>query len=143
MKNKAILTASNGPVKGFSVNQTMANVEKVVDDFIKSNSVSVGGSLVVVGSSNFGMNQFNKEIEDQLWGYAFVAVDDGNTTEICQWYNGKTYSVNSTELSIVTPPLHPNCRSFLEPLYKEATPKPKKLDNNIAPPSVQKQNSIF
>ena len=108
MKNKAILTASNGPVKGFSVNQTMANVEKVVDDFIKSNSVSVGSNLVVVGSNNFGANEFNKTIENQLWGYVFSAIDDGVTTDICKFYNGKTYSVNSTELSIVTPPLHPN-----------------------------------
>ncbi len=142
MKNKAILTASNGPIKGFSINQTMANVEKVVDDFIKSNNVSVGASLVVVGSNNFGANEFNKEIEDQLWGYAFNAIDDGVTTEICQFYNGKTYSVSSTELSIVTPPLHPNCRSFLQPLYKVSTKKPE-INNVIAPPSIQKQKSIF
>lgn len=142
MKNKAVLTASNGPIKGFSVNQTMSNVEKVVDDFIKSNSISVGASLVVVGSNNFGSNQFNKEIEDQLWGYAFSAVDDGTTTDICKFYNGKTYSVNSTELSVVTPPLHPNCRSFLEPLYKVVSEKPE-INNVIAPPSIQKQKSIY
>lgn len=142
MKNRAILTASNGPVKGLSVNQTMANVEKVVDDFIKSNSVSVSASLVVVGSHNFGNNQFNKEIEAQLWGYVFVAVDDGATTEICRFYSGQTYSVSSAELSIVTPPLHPNCRSFLEPIYKATSEKPE-INNVIAPPSIQKQKSIF
>ena len=142
MKNKAILTASNGPIKGFSINQTMSNVEKVVDKFIKSNVIGVGGGLVVVGSSNFGSNQFNKEIEDQLWGYAFVAVDDGATTDICRFYNGKTFSVNGTELSVVTPPLHPNCRSFLEPIYKAVTKKPE-IDDTIAPPSIQKQKTIF
>ena len=142
MKNRAILTASNGPIKGFSINQTMGNVDKVVEKFIKSNSISVGASLIVVGSSNFGENQFNAEIEDQLWGYRFVAVDDGNTTKICLFYNEKTYSVDSTELSIVTPPLHPNCRSFLEPIYKADSEKPE-IDDVIAPPTIQKEKTIF
>lgn len=142
MKSRSILTASNGPIKGFSVNQTLSNVEKSLDTFIKSNSVSTGGSLVAVGSLNFGENQFNKEIEDQLWGYLFVAIDDATTTEICSHYNGKTYSVNGAELSMITPPLHPNCRSYLEPIYKAASKKPK-IDDSIAPPSIQSQKSVY
>lgn len=142
MKNRAILTASNGPLKGFSVTQTLANVDRVIDDLIKSNSISVSGSLLVVGTSNFGSNEFNKEIEDQLWGYLFNAVDDERISEICSFYSGKTYSVNSAELSIVTPPLHSNCRSFLEPIYKTKA-NPGKLDNVIAPPSIRERQNIL
>ena len=142
MRNQAILTASNGSLKGFSVGQTLANVGIVIDNFIEGNSVMISGSLVVVGTDNFGANEFNRQIDDQLWGYAFVSVDDGNTTQICSFYSGKTYSSNSTELGIVTPPLHPNCRSFLDPIYKTQE-KPESIDNVIAPPSIQKQKSIY
>lgn len=142
MKNRAILAASNGPLRGFSVSQSMANVDRIIDEFISSQGVAASGSLLVVGTSNFGANQFNKEIEDQLWGYMFVAVDDDVTSDICHFYSGKTYSVNGAELTQVTPPLHPNCRSYLEPIYKSAE-KPEKIDNAIAPPSIQKQRSVY
>ena len=143
MKVQAILTASNGPLKGYSNNQTISNVEEVIDRFIEGQKVDVGAGLAVVGSANFGEQEFYKEIEDQLWGYEFVAIDDGKTTDICLWYNGHKYSVNSPELSIATPPLHPNCRSHLKPIYKSDEPKKPEIDNQVAPPSIQKQKSIF
>lgn len=143
MKIKAILTASNGPVKGLSIGQTLSNVEKVIEEFIASNSVNTAGNLMVVSSINFGEYVFNKEIGDQLWGYVFRAVDDGKTTEICLWYNGKKFSVDSAELSMVAPPLHPNCRSHLEPIYKSDMPDKPEIDDVIAPPSIQKQKSVY
>lgn len=139
--NRAIITASNGPLKGFSIAQTVSNVGRAIDEYIDSNGVQVSGSLIVVGTSNFGASQFYKEIEDQLWGYRFVAIDDDLTSDICQWHNGKTYSINSPELAMATPPLHPNCRSYMEPVYKSEE-KPE-IDDAIAPPSIQKQKSIF
>ena len=142
MTATAIATASGDQIKGFSINQTMSNVDKAIEQFIEGQKVAVGSSLSVVSSFNFGENEFNKEIEDQLWGYRFTAVDDGNTTQICSHYSGKTYSSNSPELSIVTPPLHANCRSYMEPIYKATESKPK-IDDSIAPPSIQTQKTIF
>lgn len=142
MKSRAIATASNGPIKGFSIGQTMANVEQTIDDFIAGQKVSVGAGLAVVGSINFGQNKFNKQISDQIWGYRFVAVDDDRTTQICSHYNGKTFSVDSVELSIATPPLHPNCRSYMEPIYKAVEGKPEILDE-VAPPTIMKQKTVF
>lgn len=140
LKNRAILTASNGPLKGYSISQTLSNVERAISEYIDSNGVVVSGSLVVVGTENFGEMQFYKEIKDQLWGYRFVNVDP--VSEICQWYNGKTFSVDSPELSEATAPLHPNCKSYMEPIYRTEE-NPGKLDNDIAPPSIRKQKSIF
>lgn len=142
MTATAIATASGDQIKGFSINQTMSNVDKAIEQFIEGQKVSVGASLSVVSSFNFGENEFNKEIEDQLWGYRFTAVDDGNTTQICTHYNGKTYSSNSPELSIVTPPLHANCRSYMDPIYKATEDKPE-IDDSIAPPSIQQQKTIY
>lgn len=141
LKARAILTASNGPLKGYSISQTLSQVSKSIDEYIDSNGVVVSGSLVVVGTDNFGANQFYKEIKDQLWGYRFVAVDDANTSDICRWYNGKTFSVDSPELADGTPPLHPNCRSFMEPIYRDEE-KPE-IDDVIAPSSIREQKSFY
>lgn len=141
MKARAILTASNGPLKGYSITQTLSNVSGIIDEFIDSNGVQVSGSLIVVGTDNFGAQEFYNEIKDQLWGYRFVAVDDDRTSEICQWYNGKTFSVDSPELADGTPPLHPNCRSYMEPIYKsEDEPT---IEDEIAPSSIRKQKSVY
>lgn len=141
MLNRAVLTASNNILKGLSVGQTISNVSRATDDYISSSGIIADGSLVVVGTSNFGEHQFYKEIEDQIWGYRFVAIDDDVTSDICRWYNGKTFSVNSPELIEATPPLHPNCRSYLEPVYKsEEQPE---IDDVIAPPSVREGKTIF
>lgn len=137
MLNRAILTASNNVLKGFSVSQAIAQTSKSVDDYIDGSAVMVDGSLIVVGTANFGEMQFYKEIEDQIWGYEFISVDDANRTEICTWYSGKTFSVNSPELAMATPPLHPGCRSYLRPIYKsEAQPE---IDDVIPPPTIRKQ----
>lgn len=141
LKNRAILTASNNSLKGLSVAQTIANTSKAIDDMIGSAGVQVDGSLIVVGTSNFGEQQFYKEIEDEIWGYEFIGVDDDVQSDICSWYSGKTFSVNSPELAQATPPLHPNCRSYLNPIYKsEAQPE---IDDVIAPPSVMAGKTIF
>lgn len=139
--NRAILTASNNTLKNLSVPQTMANVSKAIDAYISSSGVITDGSLVVVGTANFGEAQFYKEIKDQLWGYRFVAMDDERTSDICLFYNGKTFSVDSPELSQATPPLHPNCRSYMEPIY--TTEEKPEIDDVIAPPSIMAGKTIF
>lgn len=141
LKNRAILTASNNSLKGLSVAQTISNTSKAIDDYIESSGVQVDGTLMVVGTSNFGEQQFYKEIEDELWGYEFVGIDDDVQSEICAFYSGKTFSVNSPELAQATPPLHPNCRSYLQPIYKSEE-KPE-IDDVIAPPSIMKTKTFF
>lgn len=139
LKARAILTASNGPLKGYSIAQTLAQVSKSIDEYIDSSGVIVSGSLVVVGTDNFGSHQFYKEIEDQLWGYRFVNADP--VSEVCQWYNGKTFSVNSPEMVEAVPPKHPNCKSYLEPIYKDE--EQPNIDDVIPPPSIREKVSIY
>lgn len=139
--NQAILTASNSILKGMSISQAVSNTGKSIDSYIASSGVTVDGSLIVVGTANFGEHQFNKEIKDQLWGYIFV--NDDPISDICQWYNGKTFSVDSAEMSIATPPLHPNCKSYLEPIYKSVEVDKPEINDTIAPPSVMAGKTIF
>jgi phage gp29-like protein len=143
MKIKALLTATSGPIKKYSTSQTMGNVDRVIDQFIDSQKISTGASLMVVGGINFGETEFFKEVEDQIWGYRFVAIDDDRTTQICSWYSGKTFSVNSAAVSEAAPPLHPNCRSYLDPIFKSEVAEKPEINDAVAPPSTQKQKSVF
>ena len=139
MVNVAVLTASNNTLKNLSIANTIANTSKAVDKYITSSAVIVDGSLVVNGTAVFGEMEFNNEISEQLWGYRFT--NTSPIAEICKWYNGKTFSIDSPELSNATPPLHPNCRSYMEPIYKSE--KKPEIDDVVAPPSVEKGKTIF
>ena len=47
-------------------------------------------------------------------GYHFVAVMDDGTCPICAKYHCKVYPAASAP----RPPLHPNCRCYLEPVWE-------------------------
>lgn len=141
MKLQAIQTAGINSMRGMSIGQAVAEVSKILDLYIESGSIDVASSYITVGAINFGGNEFNRQIEDSIWGYRFVAVDDDGTTELCRSLSGKTYTVNGTELTVVTPPLHARCRSYLEPIYKDEV-KPDKIDDYIPPPSILKGKQI-
>jgi len=137
--NRAILTASNNTLKNLSIAQTVSNTSKAIDAYISGTGVIADGALVVVGTANFGESQFYKEIKEQLWGYRFVNNDP--VSDLCQWYAGKTFSVDSPELSEATPPLHPNCKSYMEPIFR--TENQPTIDDVIPPPSIRAGKTIF
>lgn len=144
MLNVATLTASNNMLKGYSIIHSLANVSRAVDKNIAGSAILVDASLATVSTANFGESQFMKLIENKIWGYEFVAVDDGNTTQICSWYSGKKFSPSSQELSVATPPLHPNCRSYLRPIYKKSENEKKPdIDDLMPPASVLKGKTFF
>jgi SPP1 gp7 family putative phage head morphogenesis protein len=47
----------------------------------------------------------------------FSAVMDDRTSEICQEMNGKIFPINSLAVGENEPPLHPNCRSTVVPIF--------------------------
>lgn len=138
MKAKAINSAQNSIMRGLAINQALANVDEVIDEFLDSTKLQVGAQLSVVSSINFGNDQFNKTIADELWGFRFVNADP--KTEICKHYAGQVFRIDQDALGSATPPLHPNCNSHLEPIYK--TEEKPEFTGKVAPPSIQKQRSI-
>lgn len=52
-------------------------------------------------------------------GFRFVAVIDSRTSHICRTLNGKIIRIFN--VGYYTPPLHPHCRSHLEPYFGEIT----------------------
>jgi len=55
------------------------------------------------------------QAEQDLVGYEYAVVEDARTSEICRGYEGKR--VRRENLRDV-PPLHPNCRTTLLPIYQ-------------------------
>lgn len=136
MKSRAIFVAQASIMKNFSINQTMARVDNEIDTYIAGNKVQVGANAAVANSVNWGWDSFNSTIKTELWGYHFT--NDDPVADICIWYQNKTFGVDSAELSQATPALHPRCKSWLDPIYKANTEKKPVLDNEVAPPSIQK-----
>jgi hypothetical protein len=141
LKESAIFTANSSGLKGYTVDQAVANAERQSDHFIEGNKIIVGAEMAVINSFSFGETQFYKTIEDQLWGYVFK--NDSPVTQICQSLVGKTYQKNSIELTQITPPLHPNCKSYLEPIYKKENKQKPEFDNYIPAPSIMDEKSIY
>jgi len=140
MKVKAVFVAQNKIDRGFTVNQTMAEVNKSLDEYIASGQIATTSSHLITDGSNVGFMDFGKQNADLIQAYQFVAVDDGQTTDICRWLNGHIYSVGGAMLSQVQPPLHYNCRSFMRPIYAD---EPKaKIDDQLPPPSIWAQRSF-
>lgn len=61
---------------------------------------------------------------DQIIGYRFDAVMDGVTTEECQERNGRIFAPDDVDV----PPLHFNCRSVLEPVWRDELETPSDVD---------------
>ena len=49
----------------------------------------------------------------------FVAMHDLKTSKICQRHDGKYIEIKNAVVGSNTPPLHPNCRSFVVPVIDE------------------------
>lgn len=64
--------------------------------------------------------KYSEETGDEILSFTFIAVDDGVTTEICKELGGlkgkpkMTLAANDPALNEYSPPLHFNCRSFMQ-----------------------------
>lgn len=139
-QSEAILTANSTFTKGGSIDSAVANAEKVTDNWLNSAKfIPIASELSVVNMVNFGEYKYFKSIEDDLWGYRFSNHDP--KTNICKSLVGKTYHKSSSALADIMPPLHPRCKSFVEPIYKSEM-KPE-FDDYIPAPSIMKEKTIY
>ncbi len=68
------------------------------------------------GASNAARLEVFKKNADVIDGVQFLATLDSKTSKICAHYDRTVWKVGDKD--IVTPPLHPNCRSVLIPYVK-------------------------
>jgi SPP1 gp7 family putative phage head morphogenesis protein len=85
---------------------------------MKLNVSEVSSLRVVRTEFNHIANQASLESykANGIKRYRFLASIDHRTSEICQDHNGREYDVDSAEVGVNFPPMHPNCRSTTVPI---------------------------
>ena len=120
LRIKAVYTAQKGVNDGLSVEQILADLTDVINDYAVSNKIVQGADLTAAEAVNTGEQQFYKtQVADELHAFEFVAVIDDKTTEWCRQCNGHWYTPWGTAYNRVITPCHFGCRSMLEPIWKE------------------------
>ena len=61
-----------------------------------------------------GANEASEESGDRIVSWTYVAIDDDVTTELCSELNGHTFAEGDPNVTKYSPPLHFNCRSYLQ-----------------------------
>ena len=60
---------------------------------------------------------FNRYADAGVDKFQFLAEIDSRTSTICKEHNNKIYRMNEGKTGINIPPLHPNCRSTIIPVF--------------------------
>lgn len=61
-----------------------------------------------------GANEASEESGDRIVSWTYVAIDDDVTTDLCRELNGHTFAEGDPLVNKYTPPLHFNCRSYMQ-----------------------------
>lgn len=76
-----------------------------------------------------------KDMAEDVQAYQFSAIMDGRTSAICSSLDGKIFK--PTEIDYYNPPLHPNCRSLLVPVFIDEETPPAGDEAYELPPTEQ------
>ena len=139
MRTKGLHIANTASTKGYGLDQTLAQVEAGMDDFIASgNNAELANMTSITQATSYGEMAYYKSIDDNIWGYKFENVSP--KTNICQNLVGEGYHKNSAAMEQISPPLHFRCKSYFEPIYKD-NEKPE-FDDYIPAPSIMKERTM-
>lgn len=140
LREKSLFIANTATTKGYGIEQTLAQVEKGMDEFVDNDNIAqLANDTAIIQATSYGEMQYYKSIDDKLWGYRFENV--APKTNICLSLVGMTYRTGSIEMDQIAPPLHWRCKSYLEPIYKDEE-KPDQYDDYIPPASIMKERSM-
>jgi hypothetical protein len=76
--------------------------------------VNTGSDILANTVINDTMLDYAKDEAEGIKSVTFIAEVDDRTTDICLALNGKTFDINDPDLDEYSPPLHYNCRSYLQ-----------------------------
>ena len=85
----------------------------------------VQASQIVNETLDQAAQRFSEETGIDIISHTFVAVDDDATTELCSELDGSTFDPEDPDFKKYTPPLHFNCRSFMQVNTSETRDNPE------------------
>lgn len=113
LKKKIDLQYQSSARSTDSMKQLQFDLLESKDKFAESGALASGADILasqVVNETRLQVSLDDPEVES----YTFKAVDDDRTTPICLELNDWTFAPNDPALARYSPPLHYNCRSFLQ-----------------------------
>lgn len=116
------------------------DLRQAAAEYVSGTAISAGAELTAANTVNTARNAFflDDEVKAQLDAFQFVNGDP--VTPICQDLNGVVFAVDDPNLVRYTPPLHWNCKSYIQPILvgdlgnrkiEALKPSTKELDDSI------------
>lgn len=113
-----------------------ADDDELEQDMIEASDKAISGPMTTAGPDvqssqlvNDGLleaaEQYAEETGDEIISYTYVAKDDDRTTDLCQEMDGATFAANDPNVTKYSPPLHFNCRSFMQVNTSKTKNNPK------------------
>ena len=103
-----------------SLDVLVADLQEAAGDFVLGRSISSGAS--VTGSKIVNQTRmeylYGDKATPQVEAYVFINNHTDNRTPICESLAGTVFSPSDPNRYKFTPPLHYNCRSFIQPILK-------------------------
>ena len=93
------------------------DLDEAAEDFVTGSVVAGGASAISAKTVNEARTAFffQKDTLDEIEAFRFVNGDP--VSPICQDLAGKVFAKDDPDMFRYTPPLHFNCKSFIEPIY--------------------------
>jgi len=119
-KVKAVL--AEGIRKGYGTQQT----SELLEEALKPWNLGISGSRIEMITRTETAKAFNQartqqfaelREEGEISAFQFSAILDGRTSDICTQLDGKI--LLPQQLEYFQPPLHPNCRSLIVPIFED------------------------
>lgn len=101
-------------VEGWTIDQLTAKLQQVGDGLLTWQAERLARTETMRLWNMGHYARFEQEPADTLIGYEYSVVMDDRTSHICHGIEG--LKVRREELELV-PPLHPHCRTILQPVY--------------------------
>lgn len=98
----------------FELLQDLDGVSDKLVDVTFATGADVQASQLVNEARLDGANEASEESGDRIVSWTYVAIDDDVTTDLCRELNGWTFAEGDPLVNKYSPPLHFNCRSYLQ-----------------------------
>jgi len=99
--------------------------EKAINGPMTVAGPDVQASQIVNETLDEAAKKYSEETGIEIISHTFVAVDDDATTELCSELDGSTFTPEDPDFKKYTPPLHFNCRSFMQVNTSETKDNPE------------------
>ena len=95
-----------------------SELEEITKDYVEGPSVRVGAANTASVITNTARNVFlfSDEAMEKIESFTFR--NPSPVSQICQNLNGRTFLANDPGVQSYLPPLHHNCKSYIEPNLK-------------------------